>query len=314
MTEKFFRFKQSFSLEKYTELLEKKEAWFVTLTDEEYPKLLQEIANPPFVLFGKGNKSLLTESGKDTCIGVVGTRKVTSYGRQVTEMVTKHLVDAGFVIVSGLALGVDAIAHGTTTESNGKTIAVLGCGVDCCYPSANEKIYQTILENDGTIVSEFPLSMQPSVGSFPSRNRIIAGMSIATVVTEGAEDSGSLITAEDALSFGRKVFAVPGPITSHLSQGPLKLLEKGAEMVISGEDIISKLGVATTTSKNVPITGSTPEEQQIITLLENEDLTADEMVKRTKSTPSELSVLLSLMEIKGLIIKSETGMLTLNRS
>lgn len=323
LSAKFISFRQTVSLEKYWEQMEKKQVWFVTLQDDEYPVLLKEIDSPPFVLFGKGSTEILRstlpagrQGQHDIYIGVVGTRKVTSYGRQVTEMITKDLVNAGCIIVSGLALGVDALAHQTTLDENGKTIAVLGCGVDCCYPSTNQAIYDEILSRDGAVISEFPISMQPSVGSFPSRNRIIAGMSLATVVTEGAEDSGSLITAEDALKYGRKVFAIPGPITSHLSNGPMRLIRKGAFLVTNGEDILKECQISNVQfpmSNKKVVKGDTKEEQLIIDLLQNESLQFDELVKQTKIDASQLGTVLSMMEINGIITTEADGRVCLSR-
>lgn len=301
LSKKLSEFRQNISLENYLLQLKKKNVWFLTLLDKDYPERLREIDNPPFLLFGKGNKEVFKT---EKMIGVVGTRKVTSYGQQVTEMIVQDLVNAGFIIVSGLAMGVDAIAHKTTLSNKGKTIAVLGCGVDCCTPRENEQIYNDIIESGGAIISEFPLSMMPSKGSFPSRNRIIAGMSEAVVVTEGAEDSGSLITAGDALRFGRKVFAIPGPITSYLSNGPMRLIRKGAVLVTSGEDILKEFQISNAKfpiANNKIIKGETIEEQKIIDLLQNESLSFDELVKKSKISASSLGSLLSIMELKGYV-------------
>jgi len=237
-------------------------------------------------------------------IGIVGTRKVTSYGRQITETFTRELVDQGFIVVSGLALGVDAISHQTTVDAGGKTIAVLGCGVDCCYPSSNQELYNQILETNGAIISEYPLSANPNKGSFPSRNRIIAALSQGLLVTEGAEDSGSLITAGIALDLGRTVFAVPGPVTSSLSRGPLKLIRKGAKLVTSGEEMLEELGIGTEgqgDKAKKEIKGETEEEQRIIDCLINEDLGFDEIVKKTNIAASTLGGILSMMEVKGIV-------------
>ena len=312
----FLEFRQTFDSGGYLEQLKRKSVWFVTPKENDYPERLKEVDNAPFVLFGKGSKKILNRVQDDRdivgstpgvdarMVAVVGTRKVTSYGKQVTEMITTDLVRAGCIVISGLALGVDATAHQTTLENNGNTIAVLGCGVDRCYPSANEKIYHEILNSGGAVISEYPLGMSPSVGSFPSRNRIIAGMSEAVVVTEGAEDSGSLITANDALNLGRKVFAIPGPITSHLSNGPMKLIRKGAVLVTSGEEIMQNLGITSSTgATDIPreIKGETKEEQIIIDLLQNESLTFDELVKKSGGSAATTGTLLSYMELKGYV-------------
>jgi DNA processing protein len=315
---------RDFSIEEYLKELQKNDVWFVTLLDENYPQLLKEIRNPPFVLYGKGDPSALSVRFGPS-VGVVGARKTTQYGREVTKLLTTGLVLAGFTIVSGLALGVDAVSHMTALENNGKTIAVLGCGVDCCSPMENISIYNQILKSGNCIVSEFPLGMKPTLWSFPARNRIIAGLSQAVLVTEGAQDSGSLITAEFALKFGRKVFAVPGPITSSMSKGPYKLISKGAKLVTSGEDILKDLKFeyqpfGFTQGKNTKSEinpkskirkGDTEEEDLILKLLQNEQLHFDELVHRTKFNSSRLSSIISIMEIKGLVKNAGGGDFTL---
>lgn len=213
--------KQEFNLQDYKEKLKHKKALFIALYDKEYPRLLKEIENPPIVLYVRGD---ISKINFDRIIRIVGTRKITNYGREVTAIFSTELSQAGFTIISGLAMGVDAAAAWSAIDSGGKIIAVLGNGVDLCFPSSNEKLYDKILDKNGIIISEFPLGQSPSIGSFPSRNRIIAGVSMGVLVTEGAKDSGSLITADYAFKFKRKVFAIPGPITSSLSVAPLKLI------------------------------------------------------------------------------------------
>lgn len=306
---KFEEFRKEFSIEDYIKKLKEKDVWFLTLEDEDYPKLLKEVKNPPFVLYVRGNPSTLSvRSGSS--IAVVGARKTTEYGREVTKLLTTELVLSGFTIVSGLALGVDAISHLTALENGGRTIAVLGCGVDCCYPKENQSIYNSIVQNGCVIVSEFPFGMKPAQWTFPARNRIIAGLSQAVLVTEGAEDSGSLITAKLALSFGRRVFAVPGPITSSMSKGPYKLIAKGAKLVTSADDIFKELKVQSAkfkvTVQSSKFENATEKELKILKLLEKEPLHFDEIVRRTKFNSSKLSGILSLLEIKGLI-KSLNG-------
>lgn len=317
-TSKFDKFRSTFSIEDYAKKLGDANVSFLTFVDREYPTLLGKIKNPPFVLYVKGAlDSLGVLSGASPApatprvIAVVGTRSITNYGREVTELFVSELVASGFVIVSGLALGVDAIAHATTLAGGGKTIAVLGCGVDCCYPRENQALYDGIIKSGGLIVSEVPLGHQPTKGLFPARNRIIAGLSAAVLVTEGAEDSGSLITAEYAKKFGRPVFAVPGPITSSLSKGPYKLIEKGARLVTKGEDIMKELGIMNyalgTKKKQKRVRGDTEEETRILELLVNEPLHFDEIVKRTKLESSVVGTTLSLMEIKGMVKSQESG-------
>ncbi len=302
---KFDKFRNNFSLTDYERKLVKKKVWFLCLNDKNYPKLLKEISNPPIVLYGKGKLPI-----NDRIIAVVGARKTTQYGREVTKIITQGLVQNCFTIVSGLALGVDAVAATTAIEQEGKTIAVLGSGVDVCHPSTNINIYNSIVKNSGAIVSEVPLGQTPTKGLFPARNRIIAGLSLGVLVTEGEEDSGSLITADYAFKFNRKVFAVPGPINSRFSKGPYKLIQKGAKLVTSAEDILKEFKYQKSNIKNankkLKIKGNTREEQEIIKILENESLHFDEIVRRLKLEPSVIGSTLSLLEMKG-YVNNENG-------
>jgi DNA processing protein len=239
LTNQFILFRQKTSLQQQTENLVQKNVQIITLQDMEYPELLKQKNNPPFLFYVKGT---LENVHAQKIIAVVGTRNVTPYGKEVTQTLTMQLVRQGFIIVSGLALGVDAIAHTTTVHHQGKTIAVLGCGVDCCTPETNQSIYDAILDSGGTIVSTFPPGTQAAKGSFPARNAIIAGLSQGVLVTEGTEDSGALITAQRAKELQRPVFSVPGPITSQYSKGANILLQQGAIAVTNVGDIIKKLG------------------------------------------------------------------------
>lgn len=299
LTEQFLDFRKKNELEEYLEKLDKAHVSFITAAEERYPKRLLAIKNPPLVLYIKGHVVFNTPES-DLAIAVVGTRKITDYGTQITEMLTTELSLAGCVIVSGLALGVDAVAHASAVAAGGKTIAVLGCGVDCCTPRENELIYQDILSHGGAIVSEYPLSQQATIGSFPSRNRIIAGLSAGVLVTEGAEDSGSLITANKAIEMNRKVFAVPGPITSSVSKGPITLISKGAKIVTTAQDILDELNLQNKVKRR-QITGDTKEEQTVIDLLGDQNLHFDDLVKRTGLDSSHVGTLLSLMEMKGIV-------------
>jgi DNA processing protein len=304
LTSKFISGRKEFDIDKYEKSLAKKKISYVCLFEKDYPKRLKSINNPPIILYSKGKVNFNSEH---KFLAIVGTRKITSYGRSVTEMFASSLAEQGLVIVSGLAIGVDAFAHSACLDANGVTVAVLGNGVDICYPRENQKIYDRIIENGGGIVSEYPPGQEPTVGSFPSRNRIVAGLSDGILVTEGAQDSGSLITANFGLEFNRKVFAVPGPITSSLSAAPLKLIEKGAQLVVTPEDVIKELGIshfakASRDKKNYESLNK--EELKIIELIEYEPMVFDEIVRSLKIESSKLATILSMMEIKGLIKNS----------
>ncbi len=305
LTSKFEAFRKEFDIEKSEKNLVKKKINYICSFEDEYPKSLKEIKNPPIILYSKGKVSFNSEH---KFLAVVGTRRVTSYGRNVTEMFAGDLASQGLIIISGLAIGVDSLAHTACLDAGGITVAVLGNGVDICYPRENQKIYDRIIDLGGMIISEYPPGTQPSVGSFPARNRIVAGLSDGILVTEGAQDSGSLITANFGLEFDRKVFAVPGPVTSSLSAAPLKLIKKGAKLVVTPEDVIKELGIKTSelpkNKKNFE--GLSSEEKKIIELIENEPMGFNEIVRSLKLDSAKLATILSMMEIKG-IIKNSGG-------
>jgi DNA processing protein len=242
LVQNFLSFRKSFDNDSYFLRLERLGINVLFAGEENYPKLLKEIEGRPPVLYVKVRQ--IRPAGQifqKKAVAVVGTRKVTSYGRQVTEVIVKGLVASGLVVVSGLARGVDGVAHQATINNGGITIAVLGSGLDLIYPPEHKKLAEKIVESGGAIVSEFPLGAQTVPGNFPARNRIISGLSLGVVITEAAENSGSLITASCAADQGREVFAVPGPITSPLAAGTAELIKKGAKLVSGVEDILEEL-------------------------------------------------------------------------
>jgi DNA processing protein len=243
-TSDFVQFREGFDSKHYNKRLQEAGICTITLEDEIYPKSLKNIPRPPFVLYAKGNVDLLKESIKPT-IAIIGTRKVSSYGRTVTEEFTKKLVAAGYIIISGFAVGVDTIAHTTTMQMKGKTIAVLGSGIDYCYPWENTKLYADIISSGGVILSEMPLGRKPTRGSFPARNRIVAGLAESILVTEATKNSGSLITAECGVTYGKKVVAVLGNPISSFAKGTDVLLRKGAMAVPNARQLLEKLGKTT---------------------------------------------------------------------
>lgn len=272
---------------------------WITIFDETYPKLLAQIYDPPIVIYYKGRPSWNEKS-----IGVVGTRKITGYGKVVTEQFTKGLVMGGLTIVSGLARGVDAQAHLTAVAENGRTIAVLGGGLNQIFPPENRNLATKIADGFGAVISEFPPDYPSLPGNFPARNRIISGLSLGVLVIEAAEDSGSLITARTALEQGREVFAVPGPITSSLSKGPIDLIKEGARAVFSPEEILEELGI----SKGNRLQGTvdrekdlSEEERQVLAALENENMHIDEIGRSLNFPSPKISALLLKMEISGLV-------------
>ena len=227
----------------------------------------------------------------------------------MTADIVTDLAKNNMVIVSGMAMGVDAAAHTAAINTKGLTIAVLGCGVDCPYPRENESLYEKIIDSNGLIISEYPLGMPANQGTFPARNRIIAGLSLGVLITEAAVDSGSLITAEYAKKQEKPIFAVPGPITSQVSKGSYKLIKEGAIMVSSGKDIISELGIKNKL-RNKDIADKfqnlSKDEMKIISALENESKLIDEISTETKIPVAKLAIILSGMELSG-IIKNSSG-------
>ena len=298
LTERFIAFRRSFEVDKYLKKIKALKTEVLTLKDKEYPRLLREIPTAPFVLYVKGQ--ILPQDGK--ALAVVGTRKVTNYGREVTQVLTRDLVAQGLTIVSGMARGVDSIAHQTALKVSGRTIAVLGCGIDIIYPPENRGLYQNICEK-GAVVSEVPLGKYVTRGIFPARNRIISGLSLGILVTEGARSSGSLITASYAGEQGREVFAVPGPITSPFSQGPASLIKKGAKLVYNAKDVLEELNLElkVKSEKLKVIKGENKEEEKIIKILQEGNLHIDEIVRKSELKISQVGSILSLMEIKGIV-------------
>ncbi|MBO9130166.1 DNA-processing protein DprA [Bacillus sp. 165] len=217
--------------------LQRKNVFYVTIFDEDYPALLKEIADPPFVLYGKGERSLLKESRK---LAVVGARNPTAYGNTSVHVLLQELLQQNWIIVSGLAKGIDTTAHEAAIQYKGKTIAVLGGGFDYIYPKENEYLAQT-LKNEHLLLTEYPPHYRSQKWYFPKRNRIISGLSLGVLVVEGKERSGSLITADCAIDQNREVFAVPGPITSLLSVGTNRLIQQGAKLVLCAGDIEEEL-------------------------------------------------------------------------
>lgn len=311
LTAKFEHFRKTFLLDDYIEDIEKKDIKVITIKDKIYPKLLSQISDAPFLIYVRGDLSILNEVSPR--IGVVGTRKITAYGETVTRQITSGLVAAGLTIVSGMAYGVDTVAHQTAVENDGKTIAVLGCGVDIIHPKINTTLYWQIVKKYGAVISEFPLGLYADIGLFPARNRIISGLSLGVVVTEGAHDSGALITARFAAEQGREVFAVPGPITSSLSEGPTMLLKNGAKLVTEAVDILEELNIRNkqinkyaNKQMNEEMQKLTNEERKILELLQNENLHFDEIVKKSKIDAAKLGSILTMMEMKKLV-KNQGG-------
>ncbi len=226
-------------LEAELKLIKKHNADVITIFDANYPKLLKEIHSPPIILYSKGKP--LKEN--EFAIAVVGSRIASMYGLTTAERLGYELASRGLVVVSGLARGIDGASHKGALKAHGKTIAVLGSGLDIIYPPENKKLAEEIVEKNGALVSEFPMGTPPTPKNFPQRNRIISGLSLALVVVEAAKDSGALITADFALEQNREVFAVPGKVDSATSFGTNQLIKEGAKLIQTVDDIVDELGL-----------------------------------------------------------------------
>lgn len=281
----------------------------IELGEINYPKLLAQIADPPRQLYCRGNLDLLDSE----CMGVVGTRKLTPYGKESAQYITRGLATAGFTIVSGLAMGIDAVAHQTTLETDGKTIAVLGGGVgnQKIGPKINLALAKRILENNGLLVSEYSDKEPIFAPNFAIRNRIISGLSKGVVIIEADRGSGSLITAKCALDQNRDVFAVPGNIFSNKSAGSNDLIKNGAKLVASVRDITDEYGYNLNIfDKNRPnISTQNPVHKSIIDILEDKgESSADEMISYLLTfNTSDILSSLSVLEINGLIKRTSNG-------
>jgi DNA processing protein len=227
-------------LEEELALIEEHNVDWLTFEDETYPQLLKQIYLPPAVLYIMGGS--LQSYEKQKLLAVVGARKADNYGQRVVNTLISDLVAAQYIIVSGGALGIDAMAHAATLQNGGTTIAVLGSGLLHLYPSSNKKLFASIIEHGGALVSSFPLRMQALPGNFPARNRIVTGLSRGCLVVQAAQKSGALISADYAMEQGREVFAVPGPIGDELSAGCNALIQKGAKLVTCSADILEEFG------------------------------------------------------------------------
>lgn len=269
--------------------------------DPEYPSLLGEIADPPKHLFASGK-----ELGAAACIAIVGTRRASRYGLDVARWMAAELASAGLVIVSGLAHGIDAAAHQGALDVDGTTVAVLGCGVDVCYPARNRDLYRRISER-GTLVSELECGAQPLPYQFPIRNRIIAGMSMGVVIVEARPKGGAMITARLANESGREVFAVPGLVHARTAVGPHQLIRDGARLVTSAADILEDLGLAATDSAAQPELILSPDESLIMRHLGPEPTLLDRIAKMAAIPTSTSAAVLSKLELRGLVARHPGG-------
>ncbi|MEW6508544.1 MAG: DNA-processing protein DprA [Bacteroidota bacterium] len=287
--------------EKEIEDLSKLKARFMTYWDEDYPVLLKEIFYPPILLYLLGSIDTL----KKNTIAIVGTRMPTSYGKYQAESMARELALNNIVVVSGLARGIDSIAHNSALKSGGKTIAVIGSGIDVIYPPENKNLFNKIIEQ-GLIISEYPLGTKPDAQNFPKRNRIISGVSLGTLIVETRLNGGAMQTAAYAIDQNREIYAIPGNINSKQSEGPNSLIQRGeAKLVLSVDDILDELINKLDVKKNKKNVEQNLMlnlfEEKIIAVLNEEPKHIDEISKLTSLSVSDCLVNLLILEFKGIV-------------
>jgi len=274
----------------------------VRYTDANYPARLRTIADPPPLLYVKG---ALT-AADDKAVAIVGSRSASDYGRRVARDLARGLASFGFTVVSGMARGIDGMAHETALNCHGRTIAVLGSGVERAYPPEHERLYQRIAEQ-GAVISELPMGTKPLAFNFPARNRLISGVSLGVVVVEATEKSGSLITASLAVDQGREVFAVPGEVGSSRSRGAHRLIRQGAKLVETVDDIIEEIapqlarlsgGDGKTDARQLP-QNSSAAAQKVFALLQQRSLQIDEIIENSGLVSAQVLGILLDLELQG---------------
>jgi len=298
----------------------------IPIVSSWYPKLLREIADPPILLYVQGDPELLHFPQ----VAMVGSRNPSDYGQEAAFEFAKHLSNAGLIITSGMAMGIDSYSHRGAIAASGLTIAVAGTGLDRVYPAKNKSLAEEILR-DGALVSEYPIGTEPVPHNFPRRNRIISGLSLGTLVVEAAVQSGSLITAKQATEQGREVLAIPGSIHSPMARGCHRLIRQGAKLVETGDDILQELGPMISQAKGSLVKQSaknshpdsrsvnderliahaslTTDQQQLLSCIEFEPVSIDTLVERSRLTPESISSMLVELELGG-AIRSSGGLYT----
>lgn len=294
----FYALRDELDLDQMYESIIERDILVLTLLDDQYPRLLKEIDQAPPVIYVKGSLTPADEFA----VAMVGTRRVTAYGQQVARDTSTYLAGHGLTIVSGMARGVDALAHQHALQAGGRTIAVLGCGVDVVYPPEHRHLAEAIVEN-GALISDYPPGTQPEGINFPPRNRIISGLSLATIVVEAGERSGALITADFAVEQGRDVFAVPGNVFSPASRGTNRLIQNGAYAMVSPQDVLDVLDLAQVEDykdarQTLPADTT---EAKILQALDFEPVHVDEISLEAGLPIEKVSAALTIMELKGMV-------------
>lgn len=305
-------FRDKIDAERELNLIKQQGCRIIKIEDEEYPANLRTIYDPPPIIYVKGN--IIPEDS--ISISIVGTRSASVYGKNVAENISRELARRGFTIVSGMAHGIDTFAHKGALDAGGRTIAVMGNGLNVIYPKGNERLYERIADS-GAVISEFPMKTEPKKENFPIRNRIISGLSLGTLVVEASNHSGSLITASYALEQGKEIFAIPGPIFSETSRGTNDLIKQGAKLVESVDDIICELPINVSNSDNnkheylkddneIMENQLSEEEYKIWKVVDYTPIHIDDITRQTKLPTSVVSAMLVILELKGLV-QQQTG-------
>lgn len=279
----------------------------ISYTNSQYPRLLREIYHPPKTLYVMGK---LTEA---PAVAIVGTRKPTPYGKDATRQIAGDLARAGITIISGLAYGLDSVAHQAAVDVRGITVAVLGSAINNITPAANRQLARAILDGGGAIISEYPPDTPTQKGFFVARNRIIAGLADATLVTEASTDSGSLITAKHALAESRQLMAVPGSIYAPLSAGPNNILRSGGVPVVDASDVLTALGQTATDTGTLPPSANSLAEAKLLKLMARGQNSSQALIESSGLSAAEFANLISLMEITGKVQALGAGMWTIRR-
>lgn len=297
-----------------TDAIRSKNISIVCWDDEIYPALLKTIATPPPVLYVRGE----LPSGMEKSIAVVGTRRMTVYGSRTAADLAEFLADQGIVTVSGMARGIDTVVHHSTVQHNGKTVAVFGSGVDVIYPAENRALAERIIEN-GALVSDYPPGTPPDRTNFPPRNRLISGMSAATIVIEAGEKSGALITAKFAAEQRREVFVIPGNVNAPQSVGTNRLIRDGASPLLQKEDLLTFINSAQAATpkpmaKPFQMSLEDPLEQRILQIVTDDAVHIDEIARVLRLPAGKIASILTMLELKGFVSETAPNTFRINLS
>lgn len=300
LVREFCAFRKNFNNNFFLEKLSKADIKTAILGEKNYPELLDKISDPPPIIYYRGQ----IDFPQYTPLAVVGSRKYDSYGQKIVETIVAELAENNFLIISGLAIGIDALAHQQALNKKAPTIAVLGSGINRLYPPRNLSLAKRIIDSGGGIISEFPFDYPPLKSNFPLRNRIISGLSAGVLVVEARKASGSLITAYSALEQGREVFAVPGDIDRGNSQGTNELIKKGATPILRTDDVLEAFGLEKTIRPPLLMSNFSKNEKLILLCLSKKSHNIEELIILTKLDTKIINSTLSILEIKNIIKKT----------